>query len=54
MTAELTFTFSMEKDPETGKVKQAFTGTGGQSSSMISTSGTYRGEKLSDKIEAIE
>lgn len=54
MTAELTFTFSIEKDPETGKVKQAFTGTGGQSSSIISTSGTYRGEKLSDKIEAIE
>ena len=54
MTATLTFTFATEKDPETGAVKQTFTGTGGQSSSIVSTSGNYRGEKLSDSIEALE
>lgn len=54
MTATLTFTFGVEKDPSTGKVKQTYTGTGGQSSAVVSTSGTYRGEKLSDSIEPLE
>ena len=54
LTATLTFTFSVETDPSTGEVKQIYNGTGGQSSTIVSTSVDYWGEKLSDSIETLE